>query len=235
MPKTGSARLPSIPFLTLSSHTPSQFHSPGRLPDFSPAKRWLSEDAASPVLPTPLNVPSSIAFDDPDVRRWVLHACHAPGFPAASSGIESRTDSSSNADLIYLRTSTVDTSPTFQEMAGPGLPENLLSGVMDARDDPPDIDGDTGETADPIGVAGSVGRLFPPATSVFLLRIAPLAFLDEAAEPGSFPWVRPNQPGKPCLRLKPPGGSLLSSVALTVSVSEDPVVYVYVVNGVRSG
>lgn len=47
--------------------------------------------------------------------------------------------------------------------------------------------------------------------------------------------ARPNHCGNPCRRLKPPGGSLSSSVALTVSVSDDPVVYVYVVSGVRSG
>ena len=47
--------------------------------------------------------------------------------------------------------------------------------------------------------------------------------------------ARPNHCGKPCRRLKPPGGSRSSSVALTVSVSEDPVVYVYVVSGVSSG
>jgi hypothetical protein len=93
---------------------------------------------------------------------------------------------------------------------------------MEARDDPPDIDGDT---AGPIGVAGSVRRLLlPPARSGFLLGIVPLAFLDDIADPGSFLWARPNQFGKPCLRLNPPGGSLSSSVALTVSASEDPVV-----------
>lgn len=47
--------------------------------------------------------------------------------------------------------------------------------------------------------------------------------------------ARPNHCGNPCRRLNPPGGSRSSSVALTVSVSDDPVVYVYVVNGVRSG
>ena len=34
----------------------------------------------------------------------------------------------------------------------------------------------------------------------------------------------PNQCGKPCRKLNPPGGSRSSSVALTVSVSADPVV-----------
>lgn len=46
---------------------------------------------------------------------------------------------------------------------------------------------------------------------------------------------RPNQPGKPCLRLKPPGGSRSSSVALTVPPSCISVVYMYVVRGVMSG
>lgn len=36
--------------------------------------------------------------------------------------------------------------------------------------------------------------------------------------------ARPNQCGKPCRRLNPPGGKRSSSVALTVSVSEEPVV-----------
>ena len=37
---------------------------------------------------------------------------------------------------------------------------------------------------------------------------------------------RPNHCGKPCRRLKPPGGSLSWSVALTVSASDALVVYV---------
>jgi hypothetical protein len=45
----------------------------------------------------------------------------------------------------------------------------------------------------------------------------------------------PNHCGKPWRKLKPPGGSLSRSVALTVLVSEVLVVYVYVVKGVRSG
>src|ERR1700712_3428408 len=44
-----------------------------------------------------------------------------------------------------------------------------------------------------------------------------------------------NHCGKPCLRLNPPGGSLSWSEALTVSVSEALVVYVYVVKGVSNG
>jgi hypothetical protein len=47
--------------------------------------------------------------------------------------------------------------------------------------------------------------------------------------------ARPNQSGKPCRKLNPPGGSRSSSVALTVSVCEEPVVEVYVVSGVSSG
>lgn len=46
---------------------------------------------------------------------------------------------------------------------------------------------------------------------------------------------RPNQLGKPCLRLKPPGGRRSSSVALTVPPSCISVVYMYVERGVIKG
>lgn len=69
---TGSDNDAVIPFMTLSSHTPSQFHSPGFRVAVSPSGKAL-------------------------YPRWVLHACQAPGFPAASRGIESSTLTSSNA------------------------------------------------------------------------------------------------------------------------------------------
>lgn len=56
-------------------------------------------------------------------------------------------------------------------------------------------------------------------------------FIDPIEEMRSLP----NHCGKPCRRLKPPGGSLSLSFALTVSASDTLVVYVYVVSGVRSG
>lgn len=46
---------------------------------------------------------------------------------------------------------------------------------------------------------------------------------------------RPNQLGKPCLKLKPPGGRRSSSVALTVPPSCMSVVYMYVERGVING
>ena len=46
---------------------------------------------------------------------------------------------------------------------------------------------------------------------------------------------RPNQPGKPSRRLKPPGGRRSSSVAETVPESWMSVVYMYVVRGVING
>lgn len=55
---------------------------------------------------------------------------------------------------------------------------------------------------------------------------ASLTFLELVAENLALFCDLPNQCGNPCLRLKPPGGSRSSSVALTVSELEDPVVYV---------
>lgn len=46
---------------------------------------------------------------------------------------------------------------------------------------------------------------------------------------------RPNQPGNPCRKLKPPGGRRSSSVALTVPPSCMSVVYIYVVSGAMRG
>lgn len=55
---------------------------------------------------------------------------------------------------------------------------------------------------------------------------ASLTFLEVVTEDLGLLCDRPNQYGNPCLRLKPPGGRRSSSVALTVSELEDPVVYV---------
>lgn len=93
----------------------------------------------------------------------------------------------------------------------------------------------TGRTEDPLEDKSSGGgriaslSLGPPPSN------EPLTFLEEDPEDGALFCVLPNQCGNPCLKLKPPGGSLLSSVALTVSEVEDPVVYVYVVSGATSG
>lgn len=79
---------------------------------------------------------------------------------------------------------------------------------------------------------------FPDGVSVKALGagLFPLTFLDDAAEFAALFFALPNQCGKPCLKLNPPGGSLSSSVALTVSVaSSDPVVNVYVVSGTSNG
>lgn len=55
---------------------------------------------------------------------------------------------------------------------------------------------------------------------------ASLTFLQVVIEDLGLLCDRPNQCGNPCLRLKPPGARRSSSVALTVSELEDPVVYV---------
>ena len=62
-----------------------------------------------------------------------------------------------------------------------------------------------------------------------------LTCLEESTEERPLLCALLNQRGKPCRRLKPPGGSLSSSVALTVSELADPVVYVYVVRGATKG
>jgi hypothetical protein len=86
------------------------------------------------------------------------------------------------------------------------------------------------------GAAGSLTpTLSPSATGLLLVFAAsapaspeplPLTFLDEAAEFVAVLCALPNQCGKPCRRLNPPGGNLSSSVALTGSSFEDPVVKV---------
>lgn len=53
----------------------------------------------------------------------------------------------------------------------------------------------------------------------------PLAYLEDAIDEAPLPFCfLPNQCGNPCLRLNPPGSSLSSSNALTVSEFDDPVV-----------
>ena len=152
--RTWSLKLASIPERTLFSKTPSQFHSPGCFgPDIFVGLSGCNCFVVSLLLRLTL-------------FRYVRHACHAPGFPAASSGISSKTFSSSNVDLTYCSRSLIGIEPL---VVGPSSPE-----------------------------------------SVVLPALLPLKFLFS---------LRPNQSGNPCLRLKPPGGSLSSSVALTGSCS----------------
>lgn len=101
-----------------------------------------------------------------------------------------------------------------------------------------DFLGVDGCTVSPDSDDSSPPLSFPGVVFAAVLGAAlfPLTFLDDAAEFVALFLALPNQCGKPCLRLNPPGGSLSSSVALTVSVvSADPVVKVYVVNGTSSG
>lgn len=86
-------------------------------------------------------------------------------------------------------------------------------------------DSDLGE--DPLELKSSGGGgLYRSSRWFAAPACALLAFLELVAEDVALFCERPNQCGKPCLRLKPPGGSRSSSVALTVSELEDPVVYV---------
>jgi len=74
-------------------------------------------------------------------------------------------------------------------------------------------------------VVGVSDRLFLAPMALSAVS-APLTFRDVVAELGALRLARPNQCGKPCRRLKPPGGNRSSSVALTVSVSVLPVLNV---------
>lgn len=201
---TGSERLALTAFLTRSSHTPSQFHSPGR--------RFLPRAPSSDDFPATLAVDSEVGElgDDRSCcvcrngARYDRHAWYAPGFAAASAGTESSAASSLKVERIYSNTLRIVIS-----LAAAAV---LLT---------------------------SVGRLSPsldPACLGVLLRTGlatpdPLTLREVAADLRA----RPNHCGNPWRRLNPPGGSRSSSVALTVSVSEEPVVYVYVVRGVSSG
>ena len=105
-----------------------------------------------------------------------------------------------------------------------------------------DIDGRSTSRTVILGVDGNTissiceGCSPSPPVVVVTAGLLPLTFLDEAAEFVALLLALPNQCGKPCLKLNPPGGNRSSSVALTVSVvSAEPVVNVYVVNGTSNG
>lgn len=75
----GSEWLAAISSCTRRAQMPSQCQSPG------------SRACGLPSFRSPGPAPP---------RRCAFHACHAPGFPAASDGKESRTSSSSKVDRI---------------------------------------------------------------------------------------------------------------------------------------
>lgn len=75
----GSEWLTAISSCTRRAQMPSQCQSPGSRACGLP--RFRSPGPAPP-------------------RRCAFHACHAPGFPAASDGKESRTSASSKVDRI---------------------------------------------------------------------------------------------------------------------------------------
>ena len=84
-------------------------------------------------------------------------------------------------------------------------------------------------------VSSGGGGLYKSSRWLAASAYPSLTFLELGSEVLVLLWDRPNQWGNPCRRLKPPGGSRSSSVALTVSELEEPVVYVYVVNGATKG
>ncbi len=99
-----------------------------------------------------------------------------------------------------------------------------------------DVEGDCGPCEDilVLGMPG-IGTLGASCSCGPAPSNDPLTFLEDTVEEGTLLSALLNQCGKRCLRLKPPGGRRSSSVALTVSEFEDPVLYVYVVKGVTSG
>ena len=84
-------------------------------------------------------------------------------------------------------------------------------------------------------VSSSGGGLYKSPGWLAAFACPSLTCLEFDSEVLALLWDRPNQWGKPCRRLNPPGRSRSSSVALTVSELEEPVVYVYVVNGATKG
>lgn len=75
------------------------------------------------------------------------------------------------------------------------------------------------EASEACGSLVGVSERLELAKRGFEFASEPLTFLDVFVEPGALLRSRPNQCGNPCRRLKPPGGSLSSSVALCVSAS----------------
>ena len=93
-------------FRTLSSHTPCQFHSPGRL---APPGCCLG-DVLRSVLDILMLREMSVEMDSPSFHvldRAVIQACHAPLLAASSSGTESMTASVSKVIRRYCKTSII--------------------------------------------------------------------------------------------------------------------------------
>jgi len=209
----GSARVASMPFLDLTSQTPSQFHSPGFLAagiENSVAVLSLSSDfaaAASSLAAGASNIDDFRSLSwTPLFIRCVRQACHAPVLPAASNGMLSSTRASSKVLRIYLSTSYVDTRCGRVSRGGGASV-------------------DTGVSR-PLALLSSGSADGLPVDAYCALLCLLFAALRLA---------RPNQAGKPCRRLKPPGGNLSSSVALTVPEPWISVVYVRVDRGVMRG
>jgi hypothetical protein len=98
-----SARLAAITFLTRSSQTPDQFHSPGLLapPGCAPRGERLPSLLASPF--------SDLAgdwarFSPRTFARWLRHACQALGFAAEESGTPSVISGAVKTRRMYCRT-----------------------------------------------------------------------------------------------------------------------------------
>lgn len=114
--RTDSVKVEATPFFTLSSQTPSQFHSPGSRTVVARDDVILlaSDSAASPrslpvsLVVSPLNMLSRLnlyiflSSTFSCLRRCVRHACQAPGFPAAERGTASRTSALSNVLRMYF-------------------------------------------------------------------------------------------------------------------------------------
>ena len=79
-------------------------------------------------------------------------------------------------------------------------------------------------TEEPLESGSSGGGRIASLSFCEPVSFEPLVFLEEAPEEPALVWARLNQLGNPCLKLNPPGGSLSSSVALTVSELDEPVV-----------
>lgn len=136
--------------------------------------------------------------------RWERQAFHAPGLPAASNGRASRDVSSSKVYFTYSKTSLMLADRCCKESSCAFDKCRVWFSAIG-------IDAvELGWLADALSLCASSCNW--------------IDFLDDASEEIILFRDLPNQKGKPCLKLNPPGGNLSSSVALTVSELGDPVV-----------
>jgi hypothetical protein len=98
-----SARLAAITFLTRSSQTPDQFHSPGLLAPPGCAARG---DRLPSLLASPFSdlAGDCARFSPRTFARWLRHACQALGFAAEDNGTASVISGAEKTRRRYCNT-----------------------------------------------------------------------------------------------------------------------------------